>query len=449
MRKLVSIAIFVLALLLFSQGVWLSEFIQKEELAYRSSLEKELQQMIDFHATESFGVQNYGKTNEKSFIIEEDNSTEETDKQSLAVLHLNTNNYKQDKASFSKLVHKVFTEQALATNEFRLQRVDSLFQENFSKIEQIASYKMSLLNKQNCIDSTFYKKWSNENTLSIKIPLGTENNYFFEGSFQIKKSAFVQNLLVSIGISAFAIILVAFFIAWQLIALKRSQQKLEYKQKVVAGIVHDLKSPLAHTYTILDFFSQTEQDTFKQEQLSVAGNRVKTLSERIAYILSVFKTQESNILLEPKPYVLFEKCSLLIEELSKTYQNKTLDIKLIIPKNFKINVDEFYFDIVLRNLLENAIKYSEEKVFLSIFTEITNKKLYLHIADRGKGIADKEQKKIFREYYRVKNATAKGHGIGLSFTKMIVKKHRGNITLDSKLGEGSTFTLSFPKTILL
>ncbi len=449
MKKLIPIAVSILLLLLFSQGIWLYEFIQKERTTYRTLLQKELMQSVNFHATECYGIENSQNYDKGGFVIEDAPDSKIRDNKALAVYHLDTKSDKQDKASFSDLVYKTFTELALVKKEFRLQRVDSLFREDFSDVEQIATYKIYLLKKEDKIDSLSFNECSSQDTLLIKIPLGTEKIYHLEGSFQLKKSAFVKNLIGSVSISAFAIILVALFIIWQIIALQRSKQKLEWKQKVVAGIVHDLKSPLAHTYTVLDFFAQTEQDTFKKQQLLIAGNKVKTLSARIAYILSVFKTQESTIQLQLKPYALFEKCSLLIEEMSKTYQNKTLSIKLFIPKDLRINADEFYFDTVLRNLIENAVKYSAEKAFVTISTEITDKKLYVHVADKGQGIDSEEQKRIFKEYYRVRNVAAKGHGIGLSFTKMIVKKHKGNITLKSELGTGSTFTLSFPKTLLL
>lgn len=308
---------------------------------------------------------------------------------------------------------------------------------------------MLLLKNGKAFDSISYQNWSTNDTLLIKIPLGTESTYSFEGSFQIKKSAFVRNLITSIGIVAFAIILVAFFIGWQLIDLQKSKQKLEWKQKVVAGIVHDLKSPLTHVYTVLDFFSQTEQNELKKEQLTVAGSRVKLLSEKIAHTLSVFKAQDGNITLNIATYALREKCVELIEELQKTYANKKLTTALSIPQNLQLKVDEFYFDSALRNLIENAIKYSSENVQLNILTEITNEKLYIHIADKGQGIAREEQKKVFEEYYRSVNTTGKGDGVGLSFVKIIVQKHQGTITLHSELGKGSTFTLCFPKTVIV
>ncbi|PVX51932.1 histidine kinase/DNA gyrase B/HSP90-like ATPase [Balneicella halophila] len=450
MRKLIPIAFLVLAILVFSQALWVSQFIRQERTNFQSSIIKELRQIINFHATEKFGLEDSENPNKQTLTFEDASlDTTINDQDAIAVYHLDTKNYGHLKSNFSELVSNVFADLALSQQKFHLKQVDSLFQENFIDFGQIASYKMLLLKNGEAFDSISYQNWNTNDTLLIKIPLGTEGTYSFEGSFQIKNSAFVRNLITSIGIAAFAIILVAFFIGWQLIALQKSKRKLEWKQKVVAGIVHDLKSPLAHVYTVLDFFSQTEQNELKKEQLTVAGSRVKLLTEKIAHTLSVFKAQDGNITLNIATYALREKCVELIEELQKTYANKEITTALSIPDNLQLKVDELYFDSVLRNLIENAIKYSSENVQLSISAEIGNKKIYLHIADNGQGIAREEQKKVFKEYYRSKNTTSKGHGIGLSFTKMIVQKHKGMITLHSELGKGSTFTLCFPKTIIV
>lgn len=127
MRKLISIAFLVLAILVFSQVLWGSQFIKQERTNFQSSITKELKQVIDFHATEKFGIEDYENPNKRDSIMEEDNSTDETDKKTLAVLHLDTKDYKQGKKSFSELIYKTFIELALAKNEFSVQRVDSLF----------------------------------------------------------------------------------------------------------------------------------------------------------------------------------------------------------------------------------------------------------------------------------------------------------------------------------
>jgi signal transduction histidine kinase len=99
------------------------------------------------------------------------------------------------------------------------------------------------------------------------------------------------------------------------------------------------------------------------------------------------------------------------------------------------------------NLFDNAIKYSNENPIITIKTEITKKRIVISITDNGIGIAKENQSKIFENFYRVPTGNVhnvKGFGIGLSYVKTIVASHQGMITLKSEVGQGSTFTLTFP-----
>ena len=111
---------------------------------------------------------------------------------------------------------------------------------------------------------------------------------------------------------------------------------------------------------------------------------------------------------------------------------------------YYIRAEKFHLENVVGNLLENARKYSDQpKVKL---TAITQKGwLYIKISDNGQGIAQEDIKKIFRKYFRIKNGNVhkvKGYGLGLYYVQKIIKMHRGKISVDSKLGEGTTFTIS-------
>jgi two-component system phosphate regulon sensor histidine kinase PhoR len=106
-------------------------------------------------------------------------------------------------------------------------------------------------------------------------------------------------------------------------------------------------------------------------------------------------------------------------------------------------VDPLYFEMALRNLIDNAFKYSTPPAKIDISTRIDKKRFHISIKDSGNGIPKSEQKKIFREFYRSDNIT-KGHGIGLSFSKQIIKAHKGKISLQSKVDKGSTFCVILP-----
>ena len=102
---------------------------------------------------------------------------------------------------------------------------------------------------------------------------------------------------------------------------------------------------------------------------------------------------------------------------------------------------------VLVNILENALKYSEDKPKIDVFTESTNKNLLIKIEDKGIGMSKNVQKQIFDKFYREQKGNihdVKGHGLGLAYAKEIIDIHHGTIFVHSEIGKGSTFTIKLP-----
>jgi len=110
--------------------------------------------------------------------------------------------------------------------------------------------------------------------------------------------------------------------------------------------------------------------------------------------------------------------------------------------------DETSITKLLTILLDNAIKYTPEKGRVTLTSEHSDKALQLTVSDTGVGIARQEQPHIFDRFYRADLARTKdkssGFGLGLAIAKRIVQLHKGKISVESKLGHGSTFTVTLP-----
>jgi signal transduction histidine kinase len=284
--------------------------------------------------------------------------------------------------------------------------------------------------------------------IHLQIPLGTKEIYIFTAAFQLKTLPFLRQMVFSIGISALAIILVAFFMLWLLWALQQQVAQLQWREQAVSGIVHDLKSPLSYVYTFLDYLASKEQQPAVQEQLYNASSNITRLTDKMDILLTLFRSKKKKIVMKSAPYNLSQKCRDLLSELEVVYQDKQADCKLSIPDDLEIHVDPLYFEAALRNLLDNAIKYSDTPVKLTITSTQKQKELHICISDSGNGIPKKEQKKIFQEFYRADNNN-KGHGIGLAFTQQVIKAHKGHVSLQSEIGKGSTFCIILPTSIIV
>jgi signal transduction histidine kinase len=214
--------------------------------------------------------------------------------------------------------------------------------------------------------------------------------------------------------------------------------------------VHDLKSPLSYVYTFLDYLASKEQQQqpAMQEQLRNASTNITKLTDKMEMLLTLFRSKKEKIDMKSAPYNLAQKCREILSELEIIYKEKQAECKLSIPDDLDIYVDTPYFDAALRNLLDNALKYSGTPAKVAITSTQKQKELYICIADSGKGIPQKEQKKIFQEFYRA-DSNSKGHGIGLAFSQQIVKAHKGHISLQSEVGKGSTFCIILPASTIV
>ena len=121
---------------------------------------------------------------------------------------------------------------------------------------------------------------------------------------------------------------------------------------------------------------------------------------------------------------------------------------VIINFIWKIKIDEEAVSEAIINLIDNAVKYSNDRKEINIKTGTDYNFAYLEVSDKGIGISSEDQKKIFDKFFRVSTGlvhNAKGTGLGLTLVKHIMDAHNGNITLLSSPGFGSRFRLEFPK----
>jgi two-component system phosphate regulon sensor histidine kinase PhoR len=112
-----------------------------------------------------------------------------------------------------------------------------------------------------------------------------------------------------------------------------------------------------------------------------------------------------------------------------------------------IKADRIHFTNVLHNLIDNGLKYCETTPEIRLSTETKSNELIIKVKDNGIGIADRDQRQVFNKFFRVHTGdvhNVKGFGLGLYYVKEMVEGHKGKISLKSKLGEGSEFSICLP-----
>jgi two-component system phosphate regulon sensor histidine kinase PhoR len=223
------------------------------------------------------------------------------------------------------------------------------------------------------------------------------------------------------------------------------------KTDFVANVSHELRTPLAlirmHAET-LEMDRVPDEERKKQYYRTIMSETTR-LTQLINNILDFSKIESHK-----KEYHLesddLREC--LIQTLNVYgYHLRTKGFRLeqkLDPAVPKISMDREAVTQALINLLDNAVKFSQEEKKIIVTLETKQNMVVLSVRDFGVGIPEAEQKKIFDKFYRVENSlvhNTKGSGLGLNLVKHIMNVHNGKVSVTSKEGEGSTFSLYFPK----
>lgn len=247
------------------------------------------------------------------------------------------------------------------------------------------------------------------------------------------------------------ILLVAVSVGMSLIFiyLNRQTNITRMYDNFIANVTHELKSPLSSIQLHLETMRQRNipretQEKFLDLMLKDAGR----LNDLITSILNISGMDQKKTVYY---YQVCEADSSLRQMISEASEEFKLD-----PDNVHIGgrligqwvIDQRALRIVINNLIDNAVKYSEGPVQLTVNLSVTARKFLIDIRDQGIGIAHNDQKKIFKKFQRIYSGhipNVKGTGLGLFLVREIIRSHGGRITVSSQgLNKGSTFRIELP-----
>ncbi len=229
------------------------------------------------------------------------------------------------------------------------------------------------------------------------------------------------------------------------------QSANEVKDKFFSIISHDLRGPVNSTKNALDFIiediDETEKDEIKAD-LNVVSRSLYVAHALLEDLLTWSRSQQGQIQLEP---ALHSADSLLvnpIEILQEAANKKNITIQLDVKKEHKAYVDLRTMKTVFRNLISNAIKFTEENGEILISSNVTPSQTTIIIKDSGVGIEEDKISTLF-EISKNRSTTGTagevGTGLGLILTREFIEKNNGSISVTSELGKGTTFYINLPK----
>jgi two-component system phosphate regulon sensor histidine kinase PhoR len=232
--------------------------------------------------------------------------------------------------------------------------------------------------------------------------------------------------------------------------IKKEVELAQIKSEFVSNVSHELRTPLS----LISMFSETlemdrvKTDEKKKEYYSIISSEANRLSKIVNSILNFSKMEAGKRQFNFVDSYLND----VVENVYRSYkfhlEQKGFTFNLTKDETIPIiKIDEEAVSEAIVNLVDNAVKYSDNKKEITIRTGKENNFAYVEVEDKGIGIPEKDQKKIFDKFFRVSSGNihnVKGSGIGLSIVKYIMDAHKGEVRLTSKVEEGSIFKLLIP-----
>lgn len=214
----------------------------------------------------------------------------------------------------------------------------------------------------------------------------------------------------------------------------------------IASVSHELKTPLAvmqNYATMLQAPNLTEAQ--RVEYTRAIADASRRLSELITNILRLNKLENQNIFPDVTQYNLGEQLRECVLALEDSWEKKNLQLEIAID-DVQVEADAELLTLVWNNLLSNAIKFTDDGGAIAVTVTETGRWAVVSIADTGCGISAEVGQHIFEKFYQGDSSHAtQGNGLGLALVKRIVNIIGGEISVESAVGVGSTFTVRLPK----
>jgi len=236
----------------------------------------------------------------------------------------------------------------------------------------------------------------------------------------------------------------------------RTYQRLEdleqAKSDFVFTVAHELKAPVAAIQSILRVLLEGYAGEIFQKQKELidrAERRLIALQGLIRDLLALGALKGALQEAQKTDVILNGIVNRVVEAVQPEVEQKGLELRVEVPDTLvtiKANDDDL--ERLLSNLLENAVKYTPPKGKVHLQLSLNNNAVRIVVSDTGIGISPESMPRIFEEFYRAKNAKEMGQegtGLGLSLVKHIVDRYHGEIDVQSKVQEGSTFTVTLPR----
>lgn len=299
------------------------------------------------------------------------------------------------------------------------------------------------------------EKFKKEKGKSYQVPLFADDTgnseYQLFVSFPEKKGYILASISTILVLAAIFILIIILAFASAIYQLLRQKQISEIKTDFINNMTHEFKTPIATINLALDAIKNPKIINDKEKVMrytEMIREENKRMHGQVENVLRISKLEKNQLDLTSSVADLHEVITDAVTHVGLIVNDKGGYINENLGAlQSEVMVSKFHFTNVIVNILDNAIKYSEDSPKIDIYTENAGNNIILKISDQGIGMSKNVQKHIFDKFYREQKGNihnVKGHGLGLSYVKKIVEHDHGSVYVESEKGKGSTFTIKLP-----
>jgi len=231
--------------------------------------------------------------------------------------------------------------------------------------------------------------------------------------------------------------------------IDRYREMERSRQEFVSNVSHELKTPITSMKILADslLLQENVPVEYYQEFMQDIVHEIDRENSIINDLLTMVRMDKGQPEMNIKPTNINELLANIMKQISPIAAKRNVTLRLETLRPVVAEVDEVKLSQACLNVIENAVKYNEDGGQVDVSLNADHIYFYIIVKDSGCGIPEEDQEQIFERFYRVDKTRSRetgGTGLGLAITKKVLLLHKGSISVESKEGEGSAFTLQIP-----
>lgn len=453
MRKLLWVPITVIASILLLEGIWFNRVRQE----YQDKTMIKVEKLLSVSIGKELTLRDYGYPEDPQnhrFVYKVQDSLPAEARMTGDTLNVDMLAEKHIGKEFHEIVQQISQDLDIDKGKYLLlSNLDSIFRAELETEGVNVDYRLSWYDHDTTAIQTAGTlsasySHSHETSKTRLFPIGTRGLQFVDAEVDIHLSLFMKQMLYLLLLSGMLAVVVMGCVVYLLVTIRRKNRLFRQREASVNGTVHDLKAPLNSIVALMGLLKRHVTAETDRALIEKTSAQARSLVGEIEELLITARRDRQRLYIQKKEVDLLALIRTACASVEAQYEAKPHHICIEAEtESVSLYADGLYVTNVIRNLIENALKYSDDGVEVRIravsgkgFTELV-------VEDTGWGIDKRYQKKVFTQFFQVphrEEAARCGYGVGLAYVKYIMEAHGGNIRLESTPGKGSRFVCRFP-----